>query len=71
MNDTVPTQEMMEGYMNPYQDAVSAEINRAYDQQLAQARSRSAGQAGGPSAFGGSRARGPGAVSRTGEGSRH
>ena len=51
-----PTQEMMEGYMNPYQDAVSAEINRAYDQQLAQARSRSAGQAGGPSAFGGSRA---------------
>jgi hypothetical protein len=51
-----PTQEMMEGYMNPYQDAVSAEINRAYDQQVAQARSRSAGQAGGPSAFGGSRA---------------
>ena len=51
-----PTQEMMEGYMNPYQDAIQAEIDRTFDQQLSQARSRSAGRAGGPSAFGGSRA---------------
>ena len=56
MGTGAPTQQMIEGYMNPYQDAIQAEIDRTYDQQVAQARSRSAGQAGGPSAFGGSRA---------------
>tara|TARA_Y100001938_G_scaffold108645_1_gene148484 strand:- start:149 stop:967 length:819 start_codon:yes stop_codon:yes gene_type:complete len=39
-------------YMNPYQDAVQAEINRAFDIQQDQA----AGQAVGAGAFGGSRA---------------
>lgn len=47
-----PTQEMIQGYMNPYQEAVQAEINRAYDIQQNQA----AGQAVGAGAFGGSRA---------------
>lgn len=43
-------------YMNPYQQAVQDEINRAYDIQSAQAGLQSVGQPGGPSAFGGSRA---------------
>jgi len=47
-----PTQEMIQGYMNPYQQAVQDEINRAYDIQQTQA----AGQAAGAGAFGGSRA---------------
>jgi hypothetical protein len=43
-------------YMNPYQSAIQAEINRAYDIQDAQAGLQAVGQPGGPSAFGGSRA---------------
>tara|TARA_R100000700_G_scaffold41260_1_gene60987 strand:+ start:5053 stop:6024 length:972 start_codon:yes stop_codon:yes gene_type:complete len=51
-----PSEEMIQGYMNPYQDAVQAEINRAYDIQKSQAQGRATGTPGGPSAFGGSRA---------------
>lgn len=47
-----PTAEMIQGYMNPYQQAVQDEINRAFDIQQTQA----AGQAVGAGAFGGSRA---------------
>lgn len=47
-----PSAEMIQGYMNPYQDAIQDEINRAYDIQQTQA----AGQAVGSGAFGGSRA---------------
>jgi hypothetical protein len=43
-------------FMNPYQAAIQAEINRAYDIQDAQAGLQAVGQPGGPSAFGGSRA---------------
>ena len=43
-------------YMNPYQQAVQDEINRSYDIQARQAGLQAVGQAGGPSAFGGSRA---------------
>jgi hypothetical protein len=43
-------------YMNPYQQAVSDEINRAYDIQARDAGLAAVGQPGGPSAFGGSRA---------------
>ena len=43
-------------FMNPYQRAVQAEIDRAFDIQLANARQQAVGQPGGPSAFGGSRA---------------
>ena len=43
-------------YMNPYQQAVQAEIDRSYNIQLANARQQAVGQPGGPSAFGGSRA---------------
>lgn len=43
-------------FMNPYQDAIQAEIDRAYDIQAAQAGLGAVGQPGGPSAFGGSRA---------------
>ena len=46
------TQDMITSYMNPYQQAVSDEINRAYDRQLA----GSAAGAVGAGAFGGSRA---------------
>jgi len=47
-----PSAEMIQGYMNPYQDAVQAEINRAYDIQGQQG----ASQAVGAGAFGGGRA---------------
>ena len=47
-----PSAEMIQGYMNPYQQAVQDEINRAFDIQQTQA----AGQAVGAGAFGGSRA---------------
>ena len=43
-------------FMNPYQRAVQAEIDRAFNIQLANARQQAVGQPGGPSAFGGSRA---------------
>ena len=43
-------------FMNPYQAAIQGEINRAYDIQAAQSGLQAVGQAGGPSAFGGSRA---------------
>ena len=43
-------------FMNPYQQAVQAEIDRSYNIQLANARQQAVGQPGGPSAFGGSRA---------------
>jgi len=46
------TGEMIQRYMNPFQDAVQAEINRSFDIQQNQA----AGQAVGAGAFGGSRA---------------
>lgn len=46
------TQDMITSYMNPYQQAVADEINRAYDRQL----SGSAAGAVGAGAFGGSRA---------------
>ena len=45
------TGEMIQSYMNPYQQAVADEINRAYDRQLA----GSAAGAVGAGAFGGSR----------------
>lgn len=48
--------QQIQSYMNPYQQAVQDEINRAYDIQAQQARLGSVGQPGGPSAFGGSRA---------------
>ena len=44
-------------FMNPYQQAVSDEINRAYDIQAKNAGLAAVGQPGGPSAFGGSRAK--------------
>ena len=47
-----PSQAQMDAYMNPYQQAVQAEITRAFDQQRAQ-QAQQAAQAG---AFGGSRA---------------
>ena len=43
-------------FMNPFQQAVQDEINRAYDIQATQAGLGAVGQPGGPSAFGGSRA---------------
>jgi len=43
-------------FMNPYQQAISDEINRAYDIEAQRANMAAVGQAGGPSAFGGSRA---------------
>ncbi len=43
-------------FMNPYQQAISDEINRAYDIQARDAGLAAVGQPGGPSAFGGSRA---------------
>lgn len=43
-------------FMNPYQQAISDEINRAYDIEAQKANLAAVGQAGGPSAFGGSRA---------------
>ncbi len=43
-------------FMNPYQQAISDEINRAYDIEAQRANLAAVGQAGGPSAFGGSRA---------------
>ena len=46
------TGEMIERYMNPFQDAVQAEINRSFDIQ----QNQGAGQAVGAGAFGGSRA---------------
>jgi len=46
------TDEMLQRYMNPYQDAVQDEINRAFDVQLNQSRAGAVGQG----AFGGSRA---------------
>ncbi len=45
------TGEMITRYMNPYQQAVQDEINRAYDMQLNEARAGAVGQG----AFGGSR----------------
>ena len=45
------TGEMIQSYMNPYQQAVADEINRAYDRQLA----GSEAGAVGAGAFGGSR----------------
>lgn len=45
------TQELLDTYMNPYQQAVADEINRAYDMQLNQARAGAVGSG----AFGGSR----------------
>ena len=46
------TQELLNTYMNPYQQAVSDEINRAYDMQLSGTRAGAVGSG----AFGGSRA---------------
>lgn len=46
------TGQQIQGYMNPYQDAIQAEINRAFDIQQAQ----SGLSAAGAGAFGGSRA---------------
>tara|TARA_R100001440_G_scaffold671_2_gene2075 strand:- start:8667 stop:9620 length:954 start_codon:yes stop_codon:yes gene_type:complete len=46
------TGEQIQGYMNPYQEAIQAEINRAFDIQQAQAGLSAAGAG----AFGGSRA---------------
>ena len=46
------TQELLDTYMNPYQQAVADEINRAYDMQLNQSRAGAVGSG----AFGGSRA---------------
>jgi len=43
-------------FMNPYQQAIQDEINRAYDIQSQEAALGAVGQPGGPSAFGGSRA---------------
>jgi len=43
-------------FMNPYQAAIQAEIDRSYDIQAARAGLGAVGQPGGPSAFGGSRA---------------
>ena len=43
-------------FMNPFQQAIQDEINRAYDIQAQQAALGAVGQPGGPSAFGGSRA---------------
>ncbi len=43
-------------FMNPFQRAVQDEINRAYDIEAQKANLAAVGQAGGPSAFGGSRA---------------
>ena len=43
-------------FMNPFQQAISDEINRAYDIEAQKANLSAVGQAGGPSAFGGSRA---------------
>lgn len=45
------TPEMVQGYMNPFQQAIAAEINRSYDIAANQA----AAQAAGAGAFGGSR----------------
>ena len=45
------TPEMIQGYMNPFQQAISGEINRSYD--IAQ--NQAAAQAIGSGAFGGSR----------------
>jgi hypothetical protein len=45
------TPEMVQGYMNPFQQAIAAEINRSYDIAANQARA----QAAGAGAFGGSR----------------
>ena len=42
-------------FMNPFQSAIQAEIDRAYDIQSAQAGLQAVGQPGGPSAYGGSR----------------
>ena len=44
-------------FMNPFQKAVSDEINRAYDIQAKDAGLAAVGQPGGPSAFGGSRSK--------------
>ena len=46
------TQELLDTYMNPYQQAVADEINRAYDMKLNQSRAGAVGSG----AFGGSRA---------------
>ena len=46
------TQELLDTYMNPYQQAVADEINRAYDMQLSGTRAGAVGSG----AFGGSRA---------------
>ena len=46
------TQELLDTYMNPYQQAVADEINRAYDIQLSGTRAGAVGSG----AFGGSRA---------------
>ena len=46
------TDDMLQRYMNPYQDAVQDEINRAFDIQRAQQAAGAVGQG----AFGGSRA---------------
>jgi hypothetical protein len=43
-------------FMNPYQAAIQAEIDRSYNIQAAEAGLGAVGQPGGPSAFGGSRA---------------
>lgn len=51
-----PTQAQMDAYMNPFQQAIQDEINRSFDIQDIQAKAQAVGQAGGPSAFGGSRA---------------
>lgn len=45
------TDEMLQRYMNPYQQAIQDEINRSYDMQLNQARAGAVGSG----AFGGSR----------------
>ena len=50
------TGEQIQGYMNPYQQAVADEINRSFDIQSAQAGLKATGTPGGPSAYGGSRA---------------
>ena len=50
------TSQQISQYMNPYQQAIQAEIDRSFNIQAAQAGLGAAGQPGGPSAFGGSRA---------------
>ena len=47
-----PTGEEISQYMNPFQDAIRAEINREFDRQQAEGGLRAVQQAGGAAAFG-------------------